>query len=290
MIGLIMGFITYLGWGSGDIFGAYASRKIGAYQTTVFVFIFGALIASLYIPFALEDFSKITPILLTINIVAGMAVLIGNFLLNEGFKRSNASLVGIIVQSFPAAVLLLSALIFKDKVTPKQILYTIIIFSGVIISSINFRDFKNSKIFTDIGIKLTLIGTFIFTFYFTFFRIFSDTYGWFWANYIGFLSFPLAILVVRKLFKIKEKIGLPKQKKVLIATFFSALFLRGADIAFNYGLAEGYASTVSPIAGASPTLFILLSSFVFKDPITKQQKIGIGICLLGVILLSFFSN
>lgn len=287
-MGLILAFTTYVGWGAGDIFGAYSSRKIGAYRATTFVLIFGTLVASFYIPFAWQDFHRITPLLFLINFIFGIAISFGNYLLNEAFKRSNVSLIGIIVQSFPAVVLLLSALIFKDTVTGRQIFWFIIIFSGVFFCTLNFRDFNNSKLFNDSGIKLTLIAVLIFSIYFTFFRIFSDSYGWFWANYISFISFPAAVVIFKYLFKIKEKIEIPKNKKVLTATFLSGLLLRGGDIALNYGISSGLASIVTPIAGASPTLFITLSSLVFKDPITKQQKIGIGICLLGIVLLSFF--
>lgn len=288
MSGLLLAFITYIGWGSGDIFGAYASRKIGSYRATAFVFIFSTLLASFYIPFALAEFQKITPLLFIINFIFGIAISFGNILLNEGFKRSSASLVGIIVQSFPAVVLLLSALIFKDAVSSNQILWTALIFAGVFICTINFKDLKRSKILVDSGIRLVLIATLIFSIYFTFFRIFSDSYGWFWANYISFISFPAAIVIFKYIFKIKEKIEIPKSKKVLIAAILSGLLLRGGDVALNYGISSGLASIVTPIAGASPTLFITLSSLIFKDPITRQQKIGIGICLVGILLLSFF--
>ena len=136
---LMLGFITYIGWGAGDIFAVYASRKVGAYIASSFVFIFGFVVASLYIPFALQDFHKITLPLFLLNFIFGVSVLTGNFLLNEGFKRSNASLVGIIVQSFPAVTLILSALIFKDSLTSKQLFWTMLIFSGVFLCTINFN-------------------------------------------------------------------------------------------------------------------------------------------------------
>lgn len=174
---ILLALITYFGWGSGDVFGVYATRKIGAYLTTFYVFIFGFIIASLYVPFALNDLHKITLGLFLLNVLFSTAVLFGNFLLNEAFKRSNASVVGVIVQSFPTIILILSA-----------------------------------------------------------------------------------------------------------------LFLRGGDIALNLGISSGFASIVAPISGASPTLFVALSYFIFKDKINRQQQIGIGICLIGIVLLSFFSK
>lgn len=142
---ILLALITYFGWGSGDVFGVYATRKIGAYLTTVYVFIFGFLVASLYVPFALGDLYKITLGLFLLNVAFGVAILFGNFLLNEAFKRSNASVVGVIVQSFPAIVLLLSALIFKDTITSKQIVWIAFIFSGMVLCTVNFSDFRKGK-------------------------------------------------------------------------------------------------------------------------------------------------
>jgi len=48
-------------------------------------------------------------------------------------------------------------------------------------------------------------------------------------------------------------------------------------------------SVVAPIAGANPTLFVLLAFFVFKDRLTKQQILGIVLTLLGIVWLSFLS-
>lgn len=287
---ILLALITYFGWGSGDIFGAYATRKVGAYLTTFFVFIFGFMVASFYTPFAINDLHKITLGMFLLNVLLGIFVLFGNFLLNEAFKRSNVSVVGVIVQSFPAVVLVLSALIFKDQVTSQQMVWIALIFLGMFLCVVNFSDFRKGKTIVDRGITYALIAAAIFSIYFTFMRVFIDAYGWFWPNYIAIASFPLTLILVRWLFHIKEKVVFPKKKSVLAATFLSALLLRGGDVALNYGISSGFASIVAPISGASPTLFVTLSWLIFRDKINQQQKIGIGICLLGIVLLSFFGK
>jgi drug/metabolite transporter (DMT)-like permease len=288
-MGWILGLISYFGWGTGDIFGVFSSRKIGAYRTTAYVYIFGFLLSSLYIPFAWSELGKITIGLAVINFLIGTAYLGGNLLLNEGFKRSNASLVGIIVSSFPALVLLLSTLIFKDPISIRQVFSVIVIFVGVFLCTVDFNDLKKGDLFKDTGIRFALVAATIFSVYFTFFRIFANQYGWFWANYISFASFPVVLFLGKKMFKYKENITFPKQKTIILATLCSALLLRGGDIALNYGLANGFSSIAAPLAGASPTLFVLLSSLFYKDPITKQQKIGIAVGLVGILFLSFLS-
>lgn len=286
-IGIVLGLIPYFGWAIGDIFGIYSSRKVGAYLTTFYVFVFGFLAASLYVPFALNDVQNITIPLLLLNILFGTIVLSGNYMINEAFKISNASIIGIIIQSFLALVIILSWLIFKDPITINQTLWIILIFFGVTLCTINIKDIKTGHFLRDRGIRLALISTLGFTIYFTFLRFFIDRYGWFWPNYIAIASFPLTLLIIKPVFKIKERIRLPRFKSVLLATFLSGLLLRGGDIALNYGVAKGYAAISAPLAGASPTLFVILAAIIFKDKTTKQQKIGILIALIGIVLLSF---
>lgn len=288
-MGLLLGLISYFGWGMGDIFGVYASRKIGAYRATAYVFIFGFLIASLYVPWALPDFGLITAGLFALNFMVGSIYLSGNVLLNEGFSRSSASLVGIIVQSFPAVTLVLSALIFKDSISVRQVVWVSLIFLGVFLCSVEFEDLKKKKLIKDKGIMYALIAAIIFSLYFTFLRVFADAYGWFWSNYISFASFPLALLMTKKLFAYKERIGVIRSTPVLLATFMSGLLLRGGDVALNVGIAGGFSAVVAPLAGAAPTLFVVLSSLIYKDPVSRQQKFGIGLSLAGILLLSFAS-
>ncbi len=285
--GIILGLIPYFGWAIGDIFGIYASRKVGAYLTTFYVFLFGFLFASLYIPFALNDLQKITLPLLLLNIVFGVVVLSGNFMINEAFKISNASVIGIIIQSFPALVIILSWLIFKDPVSINQALWILLIFIGVTLCTIHVKDIKTGHLFRDRGIRLALVATLGFTAYFTFLRIFIDNYGWFWSNYIAIASFPLALLVIKPIFRIKDRIQIPRFKLVILATVLSGILLRSGDIALNYGVAKGYTAITAPIAGASPTLFVVLAAIIFKDKTSRQQKIGILITLIGIVLLSF---
>ncbi len=282
-MGLLLALTTFVGWGTGDIFSIFPLRKIGLFVTSFWVLLFGFLIASLYLPFTLSDIQRITLPTLMLNIVLGFGFLSGNILAGEAFRISSAPLVGILIQSASAIVLILSALIFKDTITLLQIVCVITIFAGVVLCSVDIKEFKKISIKHDRGITLALIAMTLFSLYFTFMRIPSHQYGWFLPNYISFSLFPLIFI----LFKYKKvKLVKPKSNKIFAATFLSALLLRGGDIALNYGLANGYSSIVAPIGGASPILFVTLSSIIFKDKMSKQQFVGIAIVLLGILLLS----
>lgn len=55
MLPIIFALVALLGWGVGDVFVTFATRKIGAYSSSFYGYFFGLLVASLYIPFALTD-------------------------------------------------------------------------------------------------------------------------------------------------------------------------------------------------------------------------------------------
>ncbi len=285
---LLLAVIPLIGWGLGDVFGIFSSRKIGSYLTTFYQFLFGILLSFFVLPYVWNDISNITASLLAINILIGTMYVLANFFVNEGFKQSSAPVIGIIIQSFPAIVLLLSALIFKDALSVRQIIWVILVFLGVFLCSVDIKKLIKSKIKFDLGIKYALIATTIFSIYFTFFRIFSNQYGWFLPNFISFLTLPLALILAKKIIKEKSKIKPLNNKIIIGALVLSSVLIRSGDIALNLGISKGFASIVSPITGSSPLVFVIASALVFKDKISKQQIVGLIVSLSGILGLSFF--
>ncbi|PIY69163.1 hypothetical protein COY90_02140 [Candidatus Roizmanbacteria bacterium CG_4_10_14_0_8_um_filter_39_9] len=52
----------------------------------------------------------------------------------------------------------------------------------------------------------------------------------------------------------------------------------------------GNVAVIGTIAGSSASLSTLLSYFVYKEPLTTNQKIGISLSLLGIIATAYFSS
>ncbi len=285
-ITLVLALITFFGWGTGDIFTIFASRKIGANITTFFVFLFSFILSLFFLPFVPHGIEGITLPLFLFNIFLGVLYVSGNVLISEAFRLSSAPLVGIIIQAFPAVVLLLLALIFKDVITNLQLLFIGVIFFGVILCSVDFNKLRSTRRLVDKGTFLAITAMICLSVYFTFSRILIIHYGWFLPSFIANACFPLIFIFIKKN---KEKFIFPKDHKVLVATFMVGLLIKGGDFALNYGLSLPNASSiVAPIAGASPILFVVISYFVYKDRLTKQQGLGIITTLMGILLIAFF--
>lgn len=287
-LALFLASISFLGLGTGDLFTIVAVRKIGANLTTFWVFVFSILLSLIVLPFVPHDFEAITFPLLVLNIFLGILYISANILISEAFRISSAPLIGIIIQSFPAIVLILSAIIFKDRITSEQTIFIIMIFFGVVLCSVDFKKVRSSKKVFDRGTVLALIGMGCLAIFFTFSRIPIDKYGWFLPTFIATACFPIIYPFMRYR---KEKMKIPKQFKVLFATFMVALLIRSGDFALNYGLSlPDKSSLVAPIAGAAPILFVISSHLIFKDKLTRQQIFGIVITLIGIILLTLLGN
>lgn len=279
----LMAFMTFIGWGTGDIFGVIATRKIGPFATSILVFIIGFVISTLYIPFTPNTLSVYTLPLLIINIILGTCYVMGNLFVNIAFQKTTASMVGVVIQSFPAAVLILSAMVYGDAITIPQAVAIAMVFGGIALLSLDPKDFRHTLLRTDVGLRYALAATVLFAFYFTFLRNVITAVGWFWPNYISFLMFPVVLLYL----KVKNiKPDLRTTPSVYGAITLAALLLRSGDIAFNYGLSLGQSAIMVPVSGASPILFVVLSYLVFRERVRNLQWTGIILTLLGLMILA----
>ncbi len=283
-LAIILGLITFIGWGTGDLFTIVATRKIGANLTAFWTFFISFLLSLVLFPFVPHGISGITLPLFLFNIFLGILYVSGNVLIVEAFRISSAPLVGIIIQAFPAVVLLLSVLVYGDVITSTQLIFVSLIFLGVFLCSVDLKNLKKSEKIIDKGTGLALIAMVFLSFYFTFTRILINHYGWFLPSFIANACFPLILLLIKRK---KEKFLLPKPWKIFLAVSMVAILIKSGDFALNWGLSlPNVSSIVAPIAGAAPILFVVMSYFIFKDKLTRQQVWGIVTTLAGIILLT----
>jgi transporter family protein len=287
VIAIIFALLSYIGWGSGDIFGTYATRKIGSFLATFWIYAFGALLFSLYIPFALNDLAHVTMDVLAINVLLGLFLAVCFVAFNEALRIGNSSIVGTIAGSFSGITVILSLIFFKESLSMTQILAILIILIGIALSSLHLEDLKKRKVFENKGTLLAILVMLGWGIGYAFIKIPIKQIGWFWSSYIlevvGFLFF---LIVGINKFRKNKLPNLRVLTQPLIATLLQNL----GGYSFSYGLSVGAASIVAPIAGAYPTLFVLLSRFAFKDRLRKQQGFGIIVTLVGIVLLAFFSK
>lgn len=284
---VLIALIPFFTWAISDIFGTFASRKIGNISTNLGFLLFSFLFISCYLPFA-GGVSSI-PYLLLALLLGGIHVF-GLLTYFKGLEIGNSSMVGAIVGSFSALVVVLSVLIFHDQLTQFQILGVVSIVCGLFITSFNFEMFRGANkvknIISDPGIKFAFITFFAWGVYFALIRIPVEHIGWYWSLYPAtFYIFPLLLFP-----KMQQAVSQLKLDKTTLFQILGMTILgRLGDVTYNIALTKGYSTIVGAIAGSSPVAFVILSRFFLKDKLTLQQKIGVAVTALGIISIAFAS-
>lgn len=278
--------IALVGWGTGDIFIAKLSRKIGGIEA-LYAWLIGCFILmSFYLPWAgpIADW-KFYLIAIALNLMG----IFTNIFYFKALESGNASLVGTISGSFPVVTVPLSILLFAEKLSSLQLIAIILVIIGLIFSSLNLAEIKKrnlGNLVKDKNIRYALLTCVLWGIYWTLIRIPIEKIGWFWASYCYFVA--IILFPVLKLIK-KNPVSYFSNKYTFLIIFAACLLTTLANFGFNIGLTYGYSSIVSPIAGASPVLFVIISRFVFHEKLTFPQKTGIIFTLMGIVLIGISS-
>ncbi len=279
--------IAYLTWGIGITFEAIAARKVESKSLSFWGFFLGFIATSFYLPFSRFKISSLTLDTVGICYLIAFFIIAGSIFYYEALKKGNPSIVGTIGSSFPFITVILSTIFLKEKITFYQISAISVIFLGLILSTLNFDEIKKKKFILNKGVLLALLTMISWGIYATLIKLPISKIGWFLPNWIIFSSFPIVYLYIKAS---KTKLDMPRKISIIIPVILSIFFVRTAEFAYNIGLSKGMASIVAPIAGANPTLFVLLAYFIFKEPLKKYQIAGIFFTLAGVVFLSILSS
>lgn len=281
---ILFALLTLVGWGVGDIFVTLAARKLGNIQAYFWGLVFSLVLTCLYLPFAggISDFGMFL-------FAAGLNSLVvaGTVLYFKALEEGNASLVGAVGGSFSIPVVVLSLLFFGERISSWQAVGIVLTVIGVILVSLKFQEMlkiRSQAIFLEKAVQYVLLAVVLWGIYYTFIRIPVETIGWFWSYYPANFYF-LAFILLGKIEK--ETIWVVfKNKNTLLPVVAFVILITMAQFSYNLGLLYGYTSIVAPIAGAYPVLFVFLARIIFKEPLTKQQSLGIVSSLLGILLIS----
>lgn len=283
---IFFAILALIGWGTGDIIVALVARKIGNRPALFLWLIAGLILASLYLPFAgpVKDWP-----MFAWAAILGFGGTLGSLSYLRALETGNASLVGTISGAFPVVTVPLSILLFKESLTAVQIGAILLTISGLVLATFHFEEIKNrnlSRLVKEKSIVLSFATLLIWGIYFTLVRYPVEKIGWFWTAYPGYFFF--IIMLVFKMVKNYKIKSIFKAKMLIIILLMSGLTTM-ANFAFNLGITYGFTAIVVPIAGSAQVLFVIISRFVFKEPLTGQQRLGILFSLAGIVLIGISS-
>jgi drug/metabolite transporter (DMT)-like permease len=203
------------------------------------------------------------------------------------YKATTVGKIGVVSPVSSGNILIaiiLATIFFHERLTSLQYLAIAVIIFGVVLISLNVKDFKSSKIFqVESGIPYALIAALGWGIWMAFVKISIDNLGPYLASFIGELT--ILLIATFLLIKSKENFGL-KTNKSLYFLLPIAIFLFAWEIGYYTGLKVANVSIIVALSSASPIVVALFGRFFYKEKLSSKQYMAIMIIIIGMIALS----
>lgn len=136
VLAMLFALVAYLGWGTGDVFGTIASRRLGVITMLFWDPVFNLLFLASFVPFMFKDLHHLTLETLSITFFVSLFFVAASFTLVKALIVNNASVMGTIMGSFGAVAVILSIIFFNEPITTQQALAIVTIFLGIVLSTL----------------------------------------------------------------------------------------------------------------------------------------------------------
>ncbi|MEI7579948.1 MAG: DMT family transporter [bacterium] len=214
---------------------------------------------------------------------------IGLYAFTKGIEKGK---VGVVVPLSSINVLItifIAMLIFGEKLHLISILAILILFMGVVLSSIDFQEIRKIKLLNfQEGIPQSLIAGVVWGITFAFFGKFSSVLGAYLFSLILEGSVFLCILVhisFQKINPLKDWSIVKHNLPLYLITIISCV---AGTLGMNLGFYYLNVSLVSAIKAASPLVSILYARSILKEKLSVQQWLSAILIVGGVVMLSYF--
>jgi drug/metabolite transporter (DMT)-like permease len=274
MIGIIYAVLSALIWGTGDFFGGLASRRNSQFQVLVLVSILGAgfmFVASL----SMRE-SWLSPVDTFWAAGAGLAGAVGIAALYTGLSRGHAALVSPVAAVLSAALPLLVSLLTEGVPAPLRMAGLVIAVPGIWQVT---RSVESSEGTARASLGLAILAGAGFAGFFVLIAQLKD----------GLIFAPLVIskgtaFLVGLLFLWFRKEAVPtpvRNPAVLLAALFDA----GGNVFFLLAEQNTRLDIAAVLSSMYAAVTVLLFQFLLKERVTRNQWLGVGLCLLAIGLI-----
>jgi O-acetylserine/cysteine efflux transporter len=236
---------------------------------------------------------SLDPLYLGIGAVIAFGGYLGFICFMSALKNGK---IGVIIPIVSAQIIVASIfgfLFLGDQLDIFKIATVSIVFVGIVLASVNFRDFRNSDLFSlKSGVPYALLAALIWGFALPLYKIPSEHLGaHFYGLVIEFVVFASALLqtlITRGPRSLGELAKRPTPRLALII-FAATVSTTLGTVFTNLAFQTGQISIVSAIRGASSIVSLVIGAILYREVLSKQQYIGAIIVTMGILLpvLSF---
>ncbi|HEY4602352.1 MAG TPA: EamA family transporter [Cerasibacillus sp.] len=208
-----------------------------------------------------------------------ISIIFFNYSLFKAIELSTIPIASALLYTAPAFVIVLSIFLFQEQLTKHKLIALFITLIGIFFV-VGLSPFEMSSI-TPIGILFGLGAGFGYALYSIFSKFALQKYS---SLTITTYTFLIASLTLLPFFP-SEKLPLLLQREVIFYGFGLGLLPTAvAYMIYTIGLQYTEASKASILTTVEPVVATLIGIFVFREPFSFMQMIGM-ICILGAVIL-----
>ena len=294
-MGILLGLLTALSWGSSDFLARFSARKIGSIRTTLWMQFTGLLLLTAALRWVggwghLFDGSGWTPWVWGVGV--GCLNAFSTLCLYRSFEIGKMSVVAPISASYPALTMAIS-FFTGERLTALRLAGIVAILVGVVVvargeasASESLEDAPGAAASRVPGIGIALLSALGFGVLF-----------WVLGNraipHVGFAAtvwmIRLTSSAVTVLFLLvrRQPIALPRDGKVGVWILSMGVLDTGAFLMNNLGMQLEQVSVVSVLSSLYGAVTVLLAAVVLREQLRKIQWVGIAGIFVGIALISF---
>jgi uncharacterized membrane protein len=292
-LGIILGLVGAVCWGVADFIARFASRRVGAYRTLLFMQAFGFVGLSAYLSWT-HGFAQIAahgwkP--WVFGAIAGLLNMIASLALYYSFQIGVMSVVAPVSSSYPALTVAL-ALLSGEHIQALRGVGLAITLVGVVLASTSFAA-DNADAHADAspayarlakGVVWAIVAAvgFGFLFWFLGFHVVPVLGSVISVWMIRLTSFTVLVLAAAPA---RQDIALP-HGAVWWMLAGVGLLDTAAFVFNNAGLHTGQVSVVSVLASLYGAVTVVLAWIFLRERLDLSQWLGIALIFAGIVLVS----
>ncbi|MFA6963114.1 MAG: EamA family transporter [Patescibacteria group bacterium] len=280
---ILLALLALILLGLSSAFAKKPTDKIGATKVMIFRGLFNVVILGVILIFNFPSSFSWTdlPVAILISALGYFPLL---FFL-KALKVGKMGIVSPVSSSYGLITALLAVVFYHEKLNGLQLFGILAVVIGIILVSINFRDFKNSHLFDrQSGIGLALLAALLWGIYFFLIKIPTQHFGTYFTSFLVeavILISALVSLIFAKEFDLK----LP-DRMTASYLFLVSITVSVGVLFFYQALNTGSVAIVSAIGSSTPLIVTLYGAIFMKERLKLQQYCGMAIILIGIIGLA----
>jgi drug/metabolite transporter (DMT)-like permease len=288
-MGIVLGLLTALAWGSADLCARFSARKIGTFRTMLYMQLTGFLLLTAALPWLggwghLADGTGLRP--WAWGLLAGVLNTAGTLALYRSFEIGKMSIVAPISASYPALTMLLASTT-GEHLTPVRMVGFFLILVGVVVvaqgESPSAETGETEKKHAGVGWALLAALGFGVMFWLLGVRVIPMAGS---AQSVWLVRLTCVVLTVPIMLLARQPIKLPSNGGGVPWILGVGVLDTAAYVLNNYGMKLEQVSVISVLASLYGAVTVGLAATILGEKISRTQWLGIAAIFAGIILIS----